>query len=97
LGITGHDSRVWLDPCHPGWYLLYPPANQKVNPDSYPTLSEWNIDGSFSNASDCHEAHHGDLAALPGLQQNSADYLRPKPDDALRPTTPGSEGNMSRD
>jgi hypothetical protein len=30
-----------------GWYLLYPPATHKGNPESYTTLSQWNIDGSY--------------------------------------------------
>ena len=59
-----------------GWYLLYPPATNNGNPDSYTALSEWNIDGSFGTAADCHEAHHGDLNALQGLEQNSRDFLQ---------------------
>jgi len=59
-----------------GWYLLYPPANHMGNPDSYTALSQWNIDSSYGTASDCHEAHHGDLDALQGLEQDSPDYLQ---------------------
>ena len=59
-----------------GWYLLYPPATNNGNPDSYAAMSEWNIDGSFGTAADCHEAHHGDLNALQGLEQNSRDFLQ---------------------
>ena len=59
-----------------GWYLLYPPATHIGNPDSYPALSQWNIDGSYSTAADCQEAHHSDLGALRGLEQNSPDFLQ---------------------
>jgi hypothetical protein len=54
-----------------GWYRLYPAATHKGNPDSYTALSQWNIDGSYGTAADCHEAHYGDLNALQGLEQNS--------------------------
>ena len=59
-----------------GWYLLYPPATHKGNPDSYTALSQWNIDGSYGTAADCHEAHHSDLNALQGLEQSSRDFLQ---------------------
>jgi hypothetical protein len=59
-----------------GWYLLYPPATHKGNPESYTALSQWNIDGSYSTATDCHEAHDSDLYALQGLEQNSRDFLQ---------------------
>ena len=61
-----------------GWYLLYPPATYKGNPDSYTSLLQWNIDGSYGTAADCHEAHHHDLNALQGLEQNSPDFLQTK-------------------
>jgi len=59
-----------------GWYLLYPPATHKSSLDSYTSLSEWNIDGSYGSAPDCDEAHHNDLNALQGLAQNSLDFLQ---------------------
>ena len=59
-----------------GWYLLYPPAIHNGDPDSYAALSQWNIDGSYSTQQDCHEAHHGDLSALQGLDQSSPDFLQ---------------------
>ena len=46
------------------------------NPDSYTALSEWNVDGSYGTVADCHEAHHDDLNALSGLEQNSPDFLQ---------------------
>jgi hypothetical protein len=58
------------------WYLLYPPATHTRDPDSYTALSQWNIDGSYGSAADCHEAHHSDLSALQGLEQNSRDFLQ---------------------
>jgi hypothetical protein len=58
-----------------GWYLLYPPATQG-NPEAYTALSQWNIDGSYGSAADCHEAHRDDLNALQGLEQNSPDFLQ---------------------
>ena len=33
-----------------GWYLLYPPSTHKGNPESYTTLSQWNIDGPLWHA-----------------------------------------------
>jgi hypothetical protein len=59
-----------------GWYLLYPPATKMGNPDSYTALLHWNIDGSYSTASDCDEAHQIDLNALQGLEQGSRDFLQ---------------------
>jgi len=59
-----------------GWYLLYPPATHKGNPDSYTPLSHWNIDGAYGSAADCHEAHLDDLNALQGLDRNSRDFLQ---------------------
>ena len=60
----------------PGWYLLYPPAIHKGSPDTYTTLSQWSIDGSYGSASYCDHAHHDDLAAMQGLSQNSRDFLQ---------------------
>jgi hypothetical protein len=59
-----------------GWYLLYPPATHKGNPESYTTLSQWNIDDSYGTLADCHDAHHSDLNALQGLEQSSPDFLQ---------------------
>ncbi|MBV8773473.1 MAG: hypothetical protein JO166_14265 [Deltaproteobacteria bacterium] len=59
-----------------GWYLLYPPATHKGGSESYSTLSRWNIDGSYSSAAACYEAHYEDLDALQGLEQNSRDFLQ---------------------
>jgi hypothetical protein len=59
-----------------GWYLVYPPAAHKGNPDSYTALSQWNIDSSFGSAADCYAVHHSDLTALQGLAQNSRDFLQ---------------------
>jgi len=59
-----------------GWYLLYPPATHKGNPDSYTELSQWNVDGSFDTAAHCNDAYDNDLKALQGLEQNSRDFLQ---------------------
>jgi hypothetical protein len=59
-----------------GWYLLYPPATQKGSLDSYTSLSKWVIDGSYSSAADCDEAHRSVVNALQGLEQNSRDFLQ---------------------
>jgi hypothetical protein len=34
------------------WYLLYPPAAHKGDPDSQASLSKWNIDGSYGAEAD---------------------------------------------
>jgi hypothetical protein len=47
-----------------GWYLINPSATQKGGPDSYTSLSKWVIDGSYSSAADCDEAHRSGLNAL---------------------------------
>ena len=59
-----------------GWYLLYPPAIHKGSPDSYTSLSQWNIDGSYGTAADCDAAYRDDVNALQGLTQNSLDFLQ---------------------
>jgi hypothetical protein len=59
-----------------GWYLLYPPATHKSNPDSHISLSQWTIDSSYGSAADCYEAHRGDLNAMQGLEHNSRDFLQ---------------------
>ena len=58
-----------------GWYLLYPPATQKSGSDSH-TPPKWVVDGSYSTAADCDQAHYDDLNALQGLAQNSRDFLQ---------------------
>jgi hypothetical protein len=58
------------------WYSLYPPATHNGNPDSYTTLSHWNIDGSYSSAKDCDAAHRDDLDWMAGLSRDSRDYLQ---------------------
>jgi hypothetical protein len=45
-------------------------------PDSYTALSQYNNDGSYGTAADCHEAHSSDLNALQGLDQDSRDFLQ---------------------
>ena len=59
-----------------GWYLLYPPATYKGNPDSYTALSQWHVDGSYSTVADCDAAYHDDLNSLVGSRQNSNDFLQ---------------------
>jgi hypothetical protein len=58
------------------WYLLYPPATQKSGPDSYTSLSTWNIDGSYGTAADCDAAYHDDLNSIVGLKHSSPDFLQ---------------------
>jgi hypothetical protein len=69
-----------------GWYLLYPPAHHKGNPDSSTAPSEWTIDGSYGSAADCDEAHQGDLNALQGCSRILAISSKPEPADVSRPT-----------
>jgi hypothetical protein len=59
-----------------GWYLLYPPATHRGNPDSYTTLSQWNIDGSYGTVADCNAAYRDDLDWMAGLSRNSHDLLQ---------------------
>ena len=59
-----------------GWYLLYPPATQKGDPQSPAPLSSWVIDGSYSTAADCSAAHRDDLYSMVGLGQKSHDFLQ---------------------
>jgi hypothetical protein len=59
-----------------GWYLLYPPASLKNDPDSPASLSKWEIDGSYSTAADCDAAYRDDLNSMVGLRQNSNDFLQ---------------------
>jgi hypothetical protein len=59
-----------------GWYLLYPPATHMGNPDSYISLSKWEIDGSYGTAADCDAAYHDDLNSIVGLGHDSPDFLQ---------------------
>ena len=59
-----------------GWYLLYPPASLKNDPDSPSSLSKWEIDGAYSTAADCDAAYRDDLNSMVGLKQNSHDFLQ---------------------
>jgi hypothetical protein len=77
-----------------GWYLLYPPAAHSRHPESYNTLSEWNIDGSYGSAPDCHEARQNDLNALQGLEQDSPDFLTPRPVGVSQRTIRASQSNL---
>jgi len=79
-----------------GWYLLYPPAIHKGNPDSYTALSQWNIDGSYGSAVDCHEARRDDLNALRDWTKTLPISSKPKPANVLRPTIPASHRNQRR-
>jgi hypothetical protein len=71
-----------------GWYLFYPPATHNSSPDSYPVLSHWHIDGSYSSAADCEEAHRSDLNA-----RTPAIFCKPRTADVSRPTIPASLGS----
>jgi hypothetical protein len=71
-----------------GWYLVYPPATRNGNPDSYISLSQWNVDGSYGTAADCDRAHHHDLNTLRGLEQNSADFLQTQADRCIESADP---------
>ena len=74
-----------------GWYLLYPPAIHRGGPESYASLSQWKIDGSYATPAECDSAHQDDLSRLQGLAQNSPDFLQTKAgrcvasDDPRRP------------
>jgi len=52
-----------------GWYLIYPPASHKGSLDSYTAPSQWNIDGSYGTAANCHGAHYSDLNSLQELER----------------------------
>ena len=73
-----------------GWYLLYPPATHIGSPDSYTSLTQWKIDGSYGTARDCDEAYHDDMNALQGLTQNSRDFLQTQAARCVASDDPGS-------
>ena len=63
--------KLACTPATARWYLLYPPAGQKTDPDSLAQLSKWVIDGSFGTAADCEAAHLADLSAMLGLVEKA--------------------------
>jgi hypothetical protein len=71
-----------------GWYLIYPPATHKGDPDSRVSLSKWQIDGSYGTAADCDAAHRSDLNSMLGLKQKSHDLLQRKPADGIASDDP---------
>jgi hypothetical protein len=55
---------------------MYPPASQNGDPDSYISISKWEIDASHSSAADRDATYRDELNSMVGLRQNSNDFLQ---------------------